>query len=48
MEGPQNGHTAHEIPGICQLLPRVHKVIHREGVPNAAINAQQREEVRME
>ena len=25
MEGPQNGYTAHEFPGICQLLPRVHK-----------------------
>ena len=20
-EGPQNGHTTHELPGICQLLP---------------------------
>ena len=48
MEGPQNGHTAHEYPGICQFLPRVHKVIRKQGVPNAAINAQQREKVRVE
>ena len=42
MECPPNGHTAHEFPGICKLLPQVHKGIRRQGVPNAAISAQQR------
>ena len=48
MESPQNGHIAQEFAGICQLLPRIHQRIRRQGVPNAAIKAQQREEVRIE
>ena len=48
MTDHQNGHATHELPGICQLLSPVRKKIRRQGVPNAATNAQQREEVRME
>ena len=48
MEGHQNGHAAHELPGIFQILPRVHQRIHTKGVPNAETNAQQRQEFRME
>ena len=24
MESSENGHTAHELPRVCQLLPRIH------------------------
>ena len=48
MEGSQNGHTAPELPRVCQLLARVHKRIRRQGVPHAETDEQQRKEVRME
>ena len=34
--------------GFCQLLPRIHKRIRGQGVPDAEADAQQREKVRME
>ena len=43
MEGPQEGHTAPELPRVCQLLPRIHKRICGQGVPDAEADAQQRE-----
>ena len=48
LEDPQNRQAAPELLGTCQLLPRLHERISRQGVPNAATNAQQREEVLME
>ena len=48
MEGPQNGHTAHELPRVCQLLPGVYKRICGIGVSDVEADAQQREKVRME
>ena len=48
MEAPQNGHTAHELPGICQLLPLVHKRIRRQNLPYAATEGQQKEKLRLE
>ena len=41
MEGPQNGHTAPELPRVCQLLPRIHKRICGQGVSDAEADAQQ-------
>ena len=41
MEGPQNGHTAAELPRVCQLLPRIHKRICGQGVSDAEADAQQ-------
>ena len=43
MEGPQNGHTAPELPRVCQLLPRTHKRICGQGVSDAEADAQQGE-----
>ena len=48
MEGSQNGHTARELPRVCQLLPEVHKRVSGQGVSDAEADAQQREKVRME
>ena len=48
MESPQNGHTAPELPMVCQLLPRIHKRICGQGVSDAEADAQQGEIVRME
>ena len=48
MEGSQNGHTAPELPRVCQLLPGVLKRICRQGVSDAEADAQQREKIRME
>ena len=48
MEGPQDGHAAHELLRTCQLKRRVHKRVRRQGVPDAATDAQQRERVRRE
>ena len=48
MEGPQNGHTAPELPRVCQLPPRIHKRICGQGVSDAEADAQQGEKVRME
>ena len=47
MESPQNGHTAPELLRVCQLLPRIHKRICGQGVPDVEADAQQREKVRM-
>ena len=46
MESPQNGHTAPELPRVCQLLPRIHKRICGQGVSDAEADAQQGEKVR--
>ena len=35
MESSKNGHTAHELPRVCQLLPRIHKRIRGQCVPDA-------------
>ena len=35
MESSQNGHTAPELPRVCQLLPGIHKRICGQGVPDA-------------
>ena len=40
MESSQNGHTAPELPRICQLLPGVHKRICGQGVSDAEADAQ--------
>ena len=48
MEGPQNGHVAHELPGIPELLSRINKRMRRESPPDAATDEQQREEIRMQ
>ena len=48
MKGSQNGHTAPELPRVCQLLPENHKRICGQGVSDAEADAQQREKVRME
>ena len=42
MEGSQNGHTAPELPRVCQLLPGVHKRICGQGVSDAEADAQQK------
>ena len=43
MEGSQIGHTAPELPRVCQLLPVVHKRICEQGVSDAEADEQQRE-----
>ena len=48
MESSQNGHTAPELPRVCQLLPGIHKRICGQGVSDAEADAQQGEKVRME
>ena len=47
-ESSQNGHTAPELPRVCQLLPGIHKGICGKGVSDAEADAQQGEKVRME
>ena len=47
-KAPRTGHTAAELPRVCQLLPRIHKRIRGQGVSDAEADAQQGEEVRME
>ena len=41
MESSQNGHTAPELPRVCQLLPGIHKRICGQGVSDAEADAQQ-------
>ena len=48
MEGTQNGQADDELSRIRELLSRVHKRIRRQSLPDAATDAQQREEIRME
>ena len=48
MEGSENGHTANELPRVCQLLTGIHKTICGQGVSDAEADAQQGEKVRME
>ena len=48
MKGPLNGHTAPELPRLCQLLPRILKRICGQGVSDAEADAQQGGKVRME
>ena len=41
MEDSENGHTANELPRVCQLLPGIHKRICGQGVSDAEADAQQ-------